>query len=265
LPQTPIHLTDWRRLGESDPTLVLIHGSAQGSRIGGDHHFSAQSRLAMRGWRMLVPDRPGHGRSPAPGRPDDPQADGAWVAELLGDGAHLVGHSFGGCVALAAAGMRPEAVRSLTLIEPALQNLIPNDPDIQARAAQLGQIFATAKSPADIAAGFLRWAGIPSDLRGAADPAEMEHLGQGLRQIKLPSEADIRAALAVVRQAGIPLLTVSAGWSPGIDAVARAVAKEGGGRYVHIPAEHHFPHLVSDAFNDLLDTSMRAADARVSA
>jgi len=204
LPQTPIHLTDWRRLGESDPTLVLIHGSAQGSRIGGDHHFSAQSRLAMRGWRMLVPDRPGHGRSPAPGRPDDPQADGAWVAELLGDGAHLVGHSFGGCVALAAAAIRPEAVRSLTLIEPALQNLIPGDPDIQARAAQLGQIFATAKSPADIAAGFLRWAGIPSDLRGAADPAEMEHLGQGLRQIKLPSEADSVRRLEPRHRCGRP-------------------------------------------------------------
>ncbi len=42
------------------------------------------------------------------------------MAELLGDGAHLVGRSFGGLVAVAAAAQRSEAVMSLTLIEPAL-------------------------------------------------------------------------------------------------------------------------------------------------
>ena len=42
---------------------------------------------------------------------------------FLGDGAHLVGHSFGGCVALAATSRRPTAVKSLTLIEPGMQAL----------------------------------------------------------------------------------------------------------------------------------------------
>ncbi|MEJ0006720.1 MAG: alpha/beta fold hydrolase [Steroidobacteraceae bacterium] len=95
-------------------------GSAQGGRLGGEHHFSAQQRLAQRGWQVIAPDRPGHGRSAAPGRPDDAEADGAWVADLLDGGSHLVGHSFGGCVVLAAAASRPLAVRSLTLIEPGI-------------------------------------------------------------------------------------------------------------------------------------------------
>ena len=75
----------------------------------------AQSQLGENGWQVLAPDRPGHGRSKAPGRPDDPEADGEWVAQLLGDGAHLlgdgahlVGHSFGGCVVLNAAA-RPQS------------------------------------------------------------------------------------------------------------------------------------------------------------
>ena len=116
------------RWGQQGPRVVLVHGSAQGSSVGGDRHFNAQERLAERGWQLLVPDRPGHGRSPDPGRPDDAEADGALVADLLGDGAHLVGHSFGGCVALAAAAKRPEAVRSLTIIEPAMAALAVNKP-----------------------------------------------------------------------------------------------------------------------------------------
>ena len=115
-----VHLTRW---GDTGTKLVLIHGGVQGTKQSGAAHFSAQERLAERGYELLVPDRPGHGRSPAPNRPDDAEADGEWVAELLGDGAHLVGHSFGGCVALAATSRRPAAVKSLTLIEPGMQAL----------------------------------------------------------------------------------------------------------------------------------------------
>ena len=112
-----IHVIRW---GSTGPRVVTVHGSAQGSEVGGDKHFSRQAELAHQGLQIVVPDRPGHGRSPDPGRPDDAEADGAWVADMLNDGAHLVGHSFGGCVALAAAARRPEAVLSLTLIEPAV-------------------------------------------------------------------------------------------------------------------------------------------------
>jgi pimeloyl-ACP methyl ester carboxylesterase len=98
-----IHITRW---GDSGPRVVFVHGGAQGTDVAGESNFSNQKILAARGWQPIVPDRPGHGKSPDPGRPDDAEADGTWVADLFGDGAHLLGHSFGGCVALSAAAVR---------------------------------------------------------------------------------------------------------------------------------------------------------------
>jgi pimeloyl-ACP methyl ester carboxylesterase len=77
---------------------------------------------------VLTPDLPGNGRSPAL----RPAASGlAPVADALdrviarsGQPVHLVGHSFGGAVALKLALLRPERVRSLTLIEPAAFHLV---------------------------------------------------------------------------------------------------------------------------------------------
>lgn len=259
MPNQPLHITEWRRLGASDPTVVLVHGGAQGSRVQGEAHFSMQSRLAVKGWRILVPDRPGSGRSPARGVPDDPQIDGVWVSELLGDGAHLLGHSFGGAVALAAAAMRPEAVRSLTLIEPAMQALTVDNPLTQ---AFLGQIIGamTAGSPAETARRFNTIAGIPSFLRSEASEEEMESLGRGLLQIKIPTAEVLQRELAVVREAGIPLLTVSGGWNPSIKATAEKAAELGGGRHALIESEHHFPQLVSSQFNAEFDAFMRSAE-----
>lgn len=166
MPNPVIHLTQWSRAGTSDPDVLMVHGSAQGSEVGGDRHFHAQSRLAVRGWKITVPDRPGHGRSPAPGRPDDADADGLWVAELLGGGAHVVGHSFGGCVALAAAASRPASVRSLTLIEPGMQMLAGGDLRVQEFIKKMIGVLSTSPSAADVATNFMKLVGIPPEVRG---------------------------------------------------------------------------------------------------
>ena len=64
--QSAIHITRW---GHAGPRVILVHGGAQGSEVGGERNFSAQRALADRRWQLVVPDRPGHGRSPDPGRP----------------------------------------------------------------------------------------------------------------------------------------------------------------------------------------------------
>jgi pimeloyl-ACP methyl ester carboxylesterase len=56
----------------------------------------------------------------------DFEEDARDIAQLLGDGAHLVGHSYGAIGALYAAALVPLAVRSLTVIEPPAWRLAGN-------------------------------------------------------------------------------------------------------------------------------------------
>ncbi|HZR43367.1 MAG TPA: alpha/beta fold hydrolase, partial [Ktedonobacteraceae bacterium] len=82
----------------SGPRVVFVHG---GEQAGGSIAFAPQFPLAHT-FTLILPDLPGHGQSPAQG-PKNVERDALLIAELLGDGAHLVGHSYGGAVALTAA------------------------------------------------------------------------------------------------------------------------------------------------------------------
>jgi pimeloyl-ACP methyl ester carboxylesterase len=253
-----MHLTTW---GTTGPRVVMVHGGSQGTDYSADRHFAAQERLAERGFQLVLPDRPGHGRSASPGRPDDAELDGELVAELLGNSAHLVGHSFGGAVALAAAARRPAAVRSLTLIEPAMALLAMAHPAVREQGMALRELYATAKSPIDVVVGFGKVIRIPPEVRGEVNPASLDRMGQGLLQLKLPAPDVLTKELETIKAAGIPLLVVSGGWSPAFEATCDEVARVGGGRRVVIASEHHFPNLVSDEFNEVLAEFMTAADA----
>lgn len=254
-----IAITRW---GAGGPRIVLVHGGAQGSGVGGERHFSAQARLADRGFELLVPDRPGHGRTPAPGRPDDAEVDGEWVAQLLGDGAHLVGHSFGGCVALAAAARRPSAVRSLTLIEPAMLAVALPHPAVLGFVLRTALTLKLSRSPEARARRFAALMHIPADIRGGGSPAEFVAMGQAIERLRVPARADLERELAVVVQANIPLLVVTGGWSRAMDVSAARVASLGRGRLVTISSPHHFPQLVSEEFNKKLDAFVTGAERR---
>lgn len=255
---TPIHLA----VHGQGPRVVMVHGSAQGSQVGGERHFANQAGLAERGWTIFTPDRPGHGLSPAPDRGDDAGADAVWVAELLGDGAHLVGHSFGGAVALATAALRPDAVRSLTLIEPALQKAGTDIPAVRKFIAQMIAISLFSFSRETRIKRFARLVGIPDSIRGGTSREEYRKMGEGLARLKLPGKAEIEAQLAAVKARGIPLTVVTGGWNAAFDAVGARGAELGGGRHVIIASPHHFPQNVNEEFNELLDGVMRDAEQR---
>ncbi len=106
----PVHVTVWEEAGKDTPAVVLVHGSM----TWGAACFESQRSLAA-GYRLLVVDRRGYGSSPDIDH-SDYDVDAADVVELLGEAAHVVGHSYGGVVAMLAAGCRPQAVRSLALI-----------------------------------------------------------------------------------------------------------------------------------------------------
>lgn len=97
--------------------VILLHDSASDSR----QWRSLTGYLAGR-YQVIAPDLPGYGgsRDAAGGAPSL-----AGIAEalrpfvVLGTPVHLVGHGFGGAVALKTASLFPGHVRSLTVIEPA--------------------------------------------------------------------------------------------------------------------------------------------------
>jgi pimeloyl-ACP methyl ester carboxylesterase len=123
---TAVHLTVWDGTRAGADAVLLVHGPM----TWGTACFEAQRPLA-RHYRLLVMDRRGFGESPDIDR-SDYEVDAADVVESLGDGAHLVGHSYGGVVAMLAAGLRPQSVRSLALIEPSCFSVAAHDSTVAA-------------------------------------------------------------------------------------------------------------------------------------
>jgi pimeloyl-ACP methyl ester carboxylesterase len=253
----PMHVTRW---GSTGPRVVLIHGGAQGVKASGGANFHAQEPLAAQGWQLIVPDRPGHGQSPDPGRPDDAELDGALMLDLLGAGAHLVGHSFGACVALNAAAQRPEAVRSLTLIEPALLSFASGDPRVRRMLRRMIVAALFAPSAVSRTKRVMAVLGIPPEMYRDADEAQLKRLGRSLRKVRIPAKATFQRQLDAIARARIPLLVVTGGWSPGFEATGDIVAAAANGRHVVVASPHHFAQWNGAAFNPVLTSFMSEAD-----
>jgi pimeloyl-ACP methyl ester carboxylesterase len=104
--------------GGAGPCAVLLHSSG----LSGRQWRRLSEQLVAKGMRVLVPDLGGHGRS-APWPEPEPfsfRTDVERVRALLaGCGeADLVGHSYGGFIALQVMLEDPARVRSLALFEP---------------------------------------------------------------------------------------------------------------------------------------------------
>jgi pimeloyl-ACP methyl ester carboxylesterase len=241
------------------PSVLMIHGSVQGGPASGEDYWRSQLPLADRGWGLVLPSRPGHGPSPSRG-PEDLEVEAVWVAELLGDGAHLVGHSYGAAIAMCAAGLRPEIVHSLTLIEPPLYGIAGHRPEAIAFKQALVDALDT-KIPMLAMVRFMKAAGIPPALQKPRP--KLKHLramGKGARTMRDPSTWDETAAVSRAREGSIAAMTVNGGWSPGFDAITDELAGALGGHKITIESGHHFPHKgdTADQFNEALDSFMSA-------
>src|SRR6266550_3404756 len=137
------------RLG-SGPGILFVHGSVVGAQRTWRHQLALAERYSL-----ILPNRPGFGSSPALPRGDF-EVEAPLFAELLGDGAHLVGHSYGAVIALHAAARRPEAVRSLVISEPGCLQIAAGDPHVVAYIANGDLLYAHASdlSPLDFLHAF---------------------------------------------------------------------------------------------------------------
>ena len=192
--------------------VVLLHcsGSSGAQWRALAAHLGARHRVA-------APDLIGYGSSaPWQGGEFSLAREAAAVRSLLGrlgEPAHLVGHSYGGTVALHIARTRPELLSSLTLVEPSAFHLLRNGDATD--AAALREIMAVADGASvalaagDHGGGFGRfvdywsgpgsWTGMPAEKRAAfapllakvaldfhaifSEPAELEDV----RDIALPT------------------------------------------------------------------------------
>ena len=127
------------RLGDGPPVL-FVHGDIVGPSL----TWRKQRELAER-WTLIIPSRPGFGESP-PLERNDFEVEAPMFAELLGDGAHLVGHSYGAVIAVLAAAERPEAVRSLTVSEPGCLRVAEGTPVVDEMIANGELLFENASS-----------------------------------------------------------------------------------------------------------------------
>ncbi|HSE05443.1 MAG TPA: alpha/beta hydrolase, partial [Methylomirabilota bacterium] len=209
--------------------VVCVHASASSSA----QWRPLMDRLAGR-FRTLAPDLYGSGKSPRwPAiRPLSLADEVALLDPVLaaaGERFHLVGHSYGGAVALQAALAAPGRVESLVLFEPVLFSLLtaedPAQPaareiaavrDDTVSALQRGDPHASGARFVDYWMGAGAWAAMPEPRR--------EALAGSMTTVKAEWDAAFGEPTPLVAFAGldVPVLYLTGSASP---ASSRAVAR----------------------------------------
>ncbi|GAA4619616.1 alpha/beta fold hydrolase [Saccharopolyspora hordei] len=240
---TTLHTTE-RGTGDR---AVFVHGSgcwAAHETFG----FAAQLALAD-DFHVVLPDRRGYGGSPDVERSDYAQ-DAADVAELLDGGAHLVGHSSGGVVAMLAAAREPGSVRSLTLIEPACFQVAADAPLVAAalerNRAAIGSVPPELSDEDLVRLNF--------ESVGFAAPEPTPELVRATRTA-LDEHPAWEAEIPVERlaEAGFPKLVITGTWEDAPQAYrehggepilecARVTAERIGADLLRVDGASHWPH-----------------------
>jgi pimeloyl-ACP methyl ester carboxylesterase len=255
--KTDLHVSE---IGQGDP-IVFIHGSFDPA----EETFREQKELADQ-YRVVLVDRRGYGESPAADRLDfDAQVED--ILGVVGGGAHLLGHSSGGLLCLLAAAAHPQAVWTLTVIEPTATSIARGNEAVERFVTRLAPLFppSAVMSPEQFAAAFYQALGFDSpsvelDQRRAAAAAITA---------REPAPWDTEVPLDRLAAAPFPKLVVTGAWD-----IAPPLAREIAGDAFRVicdvlaeklPAERavfrgaaHNPQLLGKPFNDRLKTFLAA-------
>jgi pimeloyl-ACP methyl ester carboxylesterase len=238
--------------GDGTPVL-LVHGSL----ALGAEEWQAQRPLAGEGFQLLAIDRRGYGRSPT-ARGEDFLRDAEDIAGLMGDAAHLVGHSYGGLGVLFAAARRPEATLSLTLLEPGAFTLGQQDPAARALVDSLRRLWDQDLPDEEWVIRFLQAVGSDPATLTPELLADAVRLVSVLRQGRPPWDAEL--PLAALASASFPKVVVSGGHSAGFDAICDDLANRIGAARIVVSGAGHEIQFTGPPLNEALLALWRGSD-----
>jgi pimeloyl-ACP methyl ester carboxylesterase len=235
--------------------LFFVHGSV----VGGAPTWRAQQALADR-YELVVLERPGFPPNPPVDRIDF-EADAELVAAALEPGDHLVGHSYGGVITLLAAALRPDALRSLSVIEPPATRVALGDPHADRFAAEAIEAWSGVADaePDAFLRGFLSAVGSDWDPPSPLPP----ELDQGARMLMAqrgPWEAEI--PLEELSAAPFPTLVVSGAHHPAFEAICDVLERELRAERIVLPGYGHTVQRHPDFNPALADFVDRASQRR---
>jgi pimeloyl-ACP methyl ester carboxylesterase len=236
-----LHVEVW---GSGEP-VVLVHGSL----ATGADEWEAQRPLTEFGYRLLVPDRRGYGSSPTVDG-EDYLADADDIVALMGDGAHLVGHSYGGLGAMFAAARNPGATRSLTLLEAPVSSIVPDHAGVRELDDSVRALWHSEVSDDAWVRRFLGAVGtdpneLPDELLAAA--TELVPVFRGGRPY-----FEATPPVDAIAIATFPKLVVSGGHDEGWEAMCRELADRIGAEHAVIEGAGHEIQFTGTPLNERL-------------
>ncbi|MCQ0970780.1 alpha/beta hydrolase [Paracoccus sp. TK19116] len=218
-----IHARHWP--GDPDRPALALHCMLASGGYWGAIAEALDGRIDLKGF-----DMPSHGRSdawtPGEGDPDFHTAVTRIAASFINRPLDLIGHSMGAVVALRIAVAAPEAIRSLTLIEPVLF-AAADDPaqkaqdEAMARMLAAGQIEDATRSFIDL------WGSQPYD---ALPPRAQAQMRDRIGLIANIADTQCRDSANILRPGGLeaieaPVMLIAGAESPPvIAAIAEALA-----------------------------------------
>jgi len=229
------------------PRILFVHGSV----ANGDQTWAAQRPLADR-FELAIPNRRGF-----PPHPDvdavDFEDEATWLDGWITPATHLVGHSYGGVIALYAAAWSADRVASLTVIEPPALGIV-EDGRTDAFVAQSEALWEQGpRDPEAFLRAFLEAVGSPAP--ATPSPA----LLQGARTLMV--ERYPWTARPPLGEITAPALVVSGAHSSAFDAVCDVLEARLGAQRAVLPGRGHSPQLLGAPFNDLLAAFVEQNDA----
>jgi pimeloyl-ACP methyl ester carboxylesterase len=228
------------------PRLVLVHGSVGTGAV----TWAAQRALADR-FTLVVVERSGYPPNPPRERIDFAE-QACELAELLEPEDHLVGHSYGGVIALLAAAEADGTLRSLTLNEPPAFSLARGERAVEDFLEAMGRAPTDPRAYLEY---FLPLVGVSLKLPERLSP-ELEAATRAAMAERPPQEAQV--PLARLRAAQFPKLVVSGAHNAALDAVADVLEYRLPARRAVLPGAGHNVQR-TPAYNETLAAFLEAA------